>query len=111
MELIQKVGARPLKKVESDDCEVVRPVKKLLSAPAFQFKGEGWYVTDYADKKGKSESKSSGESGGQSKSSSGDSSEKSETAKSDSKDKKKASSTKGASKSTKSSSGSSKKGD
>lgn len=22
--------------------------KKLLSAPAFQFKGTGWYVTDYA---------------------------------------------------------------
>ncbi|HVR95402.1 MAG TPA: FmdB family zinc ribbon protein [Thermoanaerobaculia bacterium] len=37
-------------------------VKKLLSAPAFQFKGSGWYVTDYASKKGgapdgKSESK------------------------------------------------------
>jgi putative FmdB family regulatory protein len=27
-------------------------VKKLLSAPAFQFKGEGWYVTDYARKAG-----------------------------------------------------------
>ncbi len=25
-------------------------LKKLLSAPAFQFKGTGWYVTDYADK-------------------------------------------------------------
>ncbi len=24
--------------------------KKLLSAPAFQFKGDGWYVTDYARK-------------------------------------------------------------
>lgn len=23
-------------------------LKKLLSAPAFQFKGSGWYVTDYA---------------------------------------------------------------
>ena len=23
-------------------------VEKLLSAPAFQFKGTGWYVTDYA---------------------------------------------------------------
>lgn len=23
-------------------------VKKLISAPAFQFKGSGWYVTDYA---------------------------------------------------------------
>ncbi len=23
------------------------PLKKLLSAPAFQFKGTGWYVSDY----------------------------------------------------------------
>lgn len=28
------------------------PVHKLLSAPAFQFKGTGWYVTDYAGKSG-----------------------------------------------------------
>lgn len=41
-------------------------VKKLLSAPAVQFKGSGWYVTDYAGKKGgggspgKSESKGDG---------------------------------------------------
>ncbi|MEW5981254.1 MAG: FmdB family zinc ribbon protein [Acidobacteriota bacterium] len=27
------------------------PVQKLLSAPAIQFKGTGWYVTDYAGKK------------------------------------------------------------
>lgn len=26
------------------------PYKKLISAPAFQFKGSGWYVTDYARK-------------------------------------------------------------
>jgi predicted nucleic acid-binding Zn ribbon protein len=25
-------------------------MRKLLSAPAFQFKGSGWYVTDYARK-------------------------------------------------------------
>ena len=31
-------------------------VRKLQSAPAFQFKGTGWYVTDYA-KSGQSESK------------------------------------------------------
>jgi putative FmdB family regulatory protein len=30
------------------------PVQRLLSAPAFQFKGSGWYVTDYA-KKGSSD--------------------------------------------------------
>jgi putative FmdB family regulatory protein len=26
------------------------PIEKLLSAPAIQFKGTGWYVTDYARK-------------------------------------------------------------
>ena len=26
------------------------PVHKLMSSPAFQFKGTGWYVTDYAKK-------------------------------------------------------------
>lgn len=37
-------------------------VKKLISAPAFQFKGSGWYVTDYASKggRGKAESEGSG---------------------------------------------------
>ena len=25
-------------------------VEKLLSSPAFQFKGSGWYITDYAKK-------------------------------------------------------------
>lgn len=49
-------------------------VKKLFSAPAVQFKGSGWYVTDYGGKKGdggsdskseKSEkSESKGDSGG-----------------------------------------------
>ena len=29
-------------------CE--KPVEKLLSAPAIQFKGTGWYVTDYSGK-------------------------------------------------------------
>jgi putative FmdB family regulatory protein len=26
-------------------------MKRMLSAPAFQFKGTGWYVTDYAGRK------------------------------------------------------------
>jgi putative FmdB family regulatory protein len=30
------------------------PVQRLLSSPAIQFKGEGWYITDYA-RKGKSD--------------------------------------------------------
>ena len=28
------------------------PVRNLLSSPAIQFKGTGWYVTDYAKKSG-----------------------------------------------------------
>jgi putative FmdB family regulatory protein len=36
-------------------------VKKLISSPAFQFKGTGWYVTDYAGKKGPTDSKSKSE--------------------------------------------------
>src|SRR5262245_62140581 len=30
------------------------PVKKLVSSPAIQFKGSGWYITDYAKKSGSS---------------------------------------------------------
>ncbi|MGE3178957.1 MAG: zinc ribbon domain-containing protein, partial [Vicinamibacterales bacterium] len=26
------------------------PIRKLQAAPAFQFKGSGWYITDYAKK-------------------------------------------------------------
>jgi putative FmdB family regulatory protein len=41
-------------------------VQKQVSSPAFQFKGSGWYVTDYAKKSGsaggKSESSASSES-------------------------------------------------
>jgi putative FmdB family regulatory protein len=36
------------------------PVEKLLSAPAIQFKGTGWYITDYAGK-GKSKNEKGGE--------------------------------------------------
>ncbi len=45
-----------------------REVQKLLSSPAIQFKGTGWYVTDYAKKSGGGESKKS-ESGGETSSS------------------------------------------
>ena len=34
------------------------PVRRLMSSPAIQFKGSGWYITDYAQK-GKSGSESS----------------------------------------------------
>ncbi|MCB1032750.1 MAG: zinc ribbon domain-containing protein, partial [Acidobacteria bacterium] len=35
-------------------------LSKLVSAPAFQFKGSGWYITDYAGKKGADSAKESG---------------------------------------------------
>jgi putative FmdB family regulatory protein len=66
-EVIQKFSDAPVEK-----CPVCgSTVHKLQSAPAFQFKGTGWYVTDYAktaseakDKDGKkSESGAKSESG------------------------------------------------
>jgi putative FmdB family regulatory protein len=38
------------------------PVKKLLSSPAIQFKGSGWYITDYARKGDSATNASSSES-------------------------------------------------
>jgi putative FmdB family regulatory protein len=55
-EKIQSFSDKPIKKCP----KCGGPVEKLLSAPAVQFKGTGWYVTDYA-------AKSSGRSGGESK--------------------------------------------
>jgi putative FmdB family regulatory protein len=76
-EIIQKFSDEPLKVCPT--CG--QPVQKLLSAPAIQFKGTGWYVTDYARKgsSGDSGSKDSGKSeskaeGSKAKDSSGDTS-------------------------------------
>lgn len=45
-ERIQKFSDPP-----ADTCPACGgPVRKLVSSPAFQFKGTGWYVTDYARK-------------------------------------------------------------
>ena len=45
-EVIQKFSDAPI-----DVCpKCGGPVKKLLSSPAIQFKGTGWYITDYAKK-------------------------------------------------------------
>ncbi|MDO8794077.1 MAG: zinc ribbon domain-containing protein [Vicinamibacterales bacterium] len=48
-EQIQKFADAP-----SDTCTVCGkgPIRRLLSSPAIQFKGAGWYVTDYAKKSG-----------------------------------------------------------
>ena len=40
---------------DEKECPVCQgPVERLLSAPAIQFKGSGWYVNDYASKSSKS---------------------------------------------------------
>ncbi len=39
-------------------------VRKLLSAPAIQFKGTGWYITDYSRRGGRDPSSSSKDSKG-----------------------------------------------
>lgn len=46
-EKIRKFSDPPIKKCP----ECGGPVEQLLHAPAVQFKGTGWYVTDYAGKK------------------------------------------------------------
>ena len=50
-EKIQKFSDPPVRKCP----ECGGPVEKLLHAPAVQFKGTGWYVTDYGGKGDKSE--------------------------------------------------------
>jgi len=44
-------------------------VQKQVSSPAFQFKGSGWYITDYARKpeSGRGDTKSEGGGGGDAK--------------------------------------------
>jgi putative FmdB family regulatory protein len=56
-------------------------MERLISSPAIQFKGTGWYVTDYAGKKS-----SSSESAGAGKSDSADSSSSNSSKESSSKD-------------------------
>jgi putative FmdB family regulatory protein len=45
-EKIQKFSDKKIKKCP----ECGGPVEQVISAPAVQFKGSGWYVTDYAKK-------------------------------------------------------------
>lgn len=63
------------------------PIEQVISAPAVQFKGSGWYVTDYAKKSstGSASSSSNGDSasGKDSKSKSEDSSRSESSAKAD----------------------------
>jgi putative FmdB family regulatory protein len=48
VEVIQKFSDRPLETCQHCGGKLER----LLSAPAIQFKGSGWYITDYARKNG-----------------------------------------------------------
>lgn len=47
-EVMQKFSDEPLH--VHDNCGGT--VERLISAPSFQFKGSGWYVTDYGGKGG-----------------------------------------------------------
>jgi putative FmdB family regulatory protein len=63
-ERLQQFSDAPVKKCP--DCG--GKVEQLISAPTVQFKGSGWYVTDYAKKpSGASSSKSDSESKSDSK--------------------------------------------
>jgi putative FmdB family regulatory protein len=66
-EVIQKFDDVPVEVCT----ECGAPVQRLISSPAIQFKGSGWYITDYARKGDSSESSS--------KSTSTDSSKSTET--------------------------------
>ncbi|MGE5835901.1 MAG: FmdB family zinc ribbon protein [Acidobacteriota bacterium] len=58
-ERIQKFSDPPVEK-----CPVCgKPTHRLISSPAIQFKGSGWYVTDYARKSEKTESTGKSEAG------------------------------------------------
>lgn len=64
----QKCGQRT-ERIEKSDGPYLKKcpkcggkVERLLSAPAIQFKGSGWYVTDYG--KGKSSAATSAKEGG-----------------------------------------------
>jgi putative FmdB family regulatory protein len=68
-EVIQKFSDEPL--TVHEGCGGA--VERVLSAPALQFKGSGWYITDYA-RGGSGGNKASGKNGGDSDTSkSGDS--------------------------------------
>jgi putative FmdB family regulatory protein len=67
-EKIQKFSDPPVRKCP----ECGSPVEKVMHAPNVQFKGTGWYVTDYGGKSDKSKTdggseKSSAEKGGSEK--------------------------------------------
>jgi len=47
-EKLQNISDKPCKKCPNCD----GPLRKLISSPAIQFKGKGFYINDYAKKSG-----------------------------------------------------------
>jgi putative FmdB family regulatory protein len=80
-EKIQKFSDAPIKKCP----ECGGAVEKLLSQSAVQFKGSGWYVTDYARKGSSKGSADSAAAGGDSSSAKGDKAEKTDSKKTEKK--------------------------
>lgn len=83
-ELIQKFSDPPT--IPCTDCG--KTANRQLSSPAFQFKGSGWYVTDYARKgqdKGKNEKQDAESSKSESKSDNKAEPSKADSSKADSK--------------------------
>ena len=75
-EEIRKFSDPPL--TEHEECG--GELRKLLSAPAIQFKGTGWYVTDYAKKSDGSKDANKDGDGGEKKAEKTEKAEKSDKA-------------------------------
>jgi len=60
VERIQRVNDAPLR--ECPKCG--GPLRRLLGVPALQFKGSGWYVTDYGNGNGRGEAPAPAKNGG-----------------------------------------------
>ena len=78
-EKIQKFSDKMVKKCP----QCGGPVEQMISAPAVQFKGSGWYVTDYAKKSSSQGSSGGGDSGSKDSKDKKEDKSKSDGAKSD----------------------------
>ena len=60
IEIWQKISEGTRRKCPEADCR--KSIKRLVSAPSLQFKGTGWYVTDYGKSVGSEKPEKSGDS-------------------------------------------------
>jgi putative FmdB family regulatory protein len=90
VEILQKLSDKPLVKCK----ECGGRLEKQWSQGGFQFKGSGWYVTDYGARKG-TDKKSDGETGYKSEAKAGKKSDAAAESKSDSKSDSKSETAKG----------------